>query len=304
MPTFRKALLAISAGAVLSLAACKGDRDKSDPLAQDSALSRDLELANRDSAAQPQLQDVATNPPPVVTPPPARVTPAPAPAPRPRRTTPAPEPAPAAPAPRNTTPSGNTIETRSASAPSEGQVGTVAAGTSFGVATGQRICTNTNSIGDRITASLSDPVTASNGVTIPAGATAIIEVTSLKRSESSGDNMQIGLVLKSLSHGGKSYPVNAEVTDVKTETVRAADNNDAAKVIGGAAVGAVLGRVLGGKNKTKGTIIGAAGGAAAGAVLANKTGKVDACVPSGSRLQVRLNSAMQIQSISASDNGI
>jgi len=201
----------------------------------------------------------------------------------------------------NTTPSGNTVQTHTSaggSGATEGRVGTVAAGTSLALAAGQRVCTNTNTVGDRFTASLSTPVVASNGVTIPAGATAVFEVTSLKRSQQAGDNMGIGIVLRSIAYAGKTYPVNGEITGTQTEKVRAADNNDAQKVGGGAVVGAVLGTIFGGKSKVKGAVIGAAGGAAAGAVLAHQTGKYDACIPSGGRITVQLNSAMQIQSLS------
>ncbi|HEV2644427.1 MAG TPA: glycine zipper 2TM domain-containing protein, partial [Candidatus Elarobacter sp.] len=86
--------------------------------------------------------------------------------------------------------------------------------------------------------------------------------------------------------------------------VRGSDNNDAGKVAGGAVVGAILGRIMSGKSKTKGTIIGAAGGAAAGAVLANQTAHYDACIPSGGRVTVRLDSPMSIQATGASTSGI
>ncbi|MDQ3949572.1 MAG: hypothetical protein M3282_04430, partial [Gemmatimonadota bacterium] len=46
--------------AALTLAACErgGSGGADSPLAQDTALNRDLLLAGRDTAAQPQLQDV------------------------------------------------------------------------------------------------------------------------------------------------------------------------------------------------------------------------------------------------------
>jgi hypothetical protein len=305
-------LIATSAALLLALGACKGDSSKGNPdvLAQDSSLTRDLQLANHDSTAQPQLKDVATTPPPA--PPktetvaPQRATPEPKPAPRhveiarstPRRAPVVEQPAPTrAPTPAPvTTASGNTVTTGPASSgKSEGKVGVVSAGTSLALQAGQRVCTNTNAVGDRITATLTDAVTASNGVIIPAGATAILEITSLQRSGGSGEKMDIGLVAKSITYEGKTYPIDGEITYAQTDQVRAADNNDAAKVGGGAVVGAILGNILGGRNKTKGTIIGAAGGAAAGAVLAHQTAKYDACIPSGGRVTVRLDAPMSVQ---------
>jgi outer membrane lipoprotein SlyB len=300
---------AICAVALLTVAACsKGDnKSGQDPLAQDSSLSRDLQLANNDSAAQPQLKDVPTTPPPA--PPRAaevekrRV----AAAPPPRRRTPAPVSQPKAPPVTQapvTTPSGNTVVKAPSGGNSEGAVGVVSAGTNLSLSSGQRVCTNTNSVGDRITATLAEAVSGSNGVVIPAGATAVLEVTSLGRSNQAGENMNIGLVVRSIAYGGKTYPVNGQIVSAAVEQVKAADNNDATKVAGGAVVGAILGHILGGRSKTKGTIIGAAGGAAAGAVLAHQTEKYDACLPSGGQVVVKLDSPMSIQSATGATNGV
>jgi len=48
---------------------------------------------------------------------------------------------------------------------------------------GSRICTNTNHVGDRFNATVTQAVVGSNGAVIPAGATASVEVTALKRSD-------------------------------------------------------------------------------------------------------------------------
>lgn len=315
MHTLRPASrLATAAALLLALGACKGgSKANQDVLAQDSSVARDLQLANRDTTAQPQLKDVPTTPPPAppktetVTP--RRATPAPEPAPRrvvvarstPHRTpivqptpapvrTPPPTPAPV------TTASGNTVTSGPATTGrAEGKVGVVSAGTSLALLTGQRVCTNTNTVGDRITATLNEAVTASNGVVIPAGATAVLEITSLSRSGGAGQKMNIGLVARSITYAGKTYPINGEITDAQVDQVRGGGNNDAAKVGGGAVVGAILGRILGGGNRTRGTIIGAAGGAAAGAVLAHETATYDACIPSGGRVTVRLDTPLSVQ---------
>ena len=298
---------AICAVTLLAVAACsKSDNKSQDALAQDSSLTRDLQLANNDTAAQPQLKDVPTTPPPA----PPRSTVVEkrrvATAPPPRRPAPAPKPAVVAVASAPvTTPSGNTIVKAPASGiNNEGTVGVVSAGTNITLSSGQRVCTNTNSIGDRITATLAESVTGSNGVVIPAGATAVLEITSLGRSNQAGENMNIGLVVRSIAYGGKTYPVNGEIVSAGVEQVKASDNNDATKVAGGAVVGAILGRILSGRSKTQGTIIGAAGGAAAGAVLAHQTAKYDACLPSGGRVVVRLDSPMSIQGATASNGAI
>ncbi len=273
--------------------ACAGGDDADDTLAQDSALNRDLQLATAgDSAAQPQLEDVpaAETPAPAA---PAPATPSrPRPStstPRPRPSTPAPEPK--APAP-TTTPSGNTVTPGTAG--SERPVGSIPAGTSIALRSQSKVCTNTNKVGDRFTATVAEAITGANGAAIPAGATVVIEVTSLKKSENARDNVQMGFAVRSISWEGRTYAVNADVTSATVDRVRANDTkSDAKKVIGGAVIGAVLGQVIG--KDAKGTVIGAAAGAAAGTAAAAATGDVNGCVNDNAPITIRLNEATTVQ---------
>jgi hypothetical protein len=295
-------VLAIAAGA----AAC-GSRDSGDNLSQDSSLSRDLAMAGSDSAAQPQLQDVpaATTPTP---------EPAPVPAPAPARTTtptrstsggttvrtrppatrPAPAPAPAPEAPR-TTPSGNTVATNPGGAGSERSgVGTIAAGTTLTLASNSKVCTNTNRVGERFTATLTSAVTGTNGATIPAGSTATVEITQLKRSENANDKIQMGFRVVSVTFGGRTYALDATTESADVDRVRNQPaSKDRQKVIGGAIAGAIAGQILG--KDTKGTVIGAATGAAAGAAAAAATANYEGCLNDGGRLTIRLNDATQVR---------
>ena len=275
--------------------ACTTDNKQNDQLAQDSAaLNRDLNLANSDTAAKPALQDV---PAAATTPAPAATTPAPA----PRRTTTASRPAPA-PArtttptttrPSNTTASGNTVSS-GAGTNTGGAVGSIASGTTINLTSTQRICTNTNKVGDKFTATVAEAVSGSNGAVIPAGATATVTVTQLKRSENSNDKVVMGFAVNSITYGGHTYSIDSDVTYAKVENVRnTPKSKDAQKVLGGAAVGAVLGQVIG-KN-TKGTVIGAAAGAAAGAGAAAATANYEGCVPDGGRIQIKLTSPAQVR---------
>lgn len=315
--------VAICLTTLLAVGACSKKDNSGQALAQDSSLTRDLQMANADTSAQPQLKDVAATSPATPPPAPARaasvrpthvaVAPPPrkpvrvrTPEPAPARVAQAPPPEVSRPVPTapTTTASGNTVTPAAGGAGNgEGTVGVVAAGTSLTLSSGQRVCTNTNTVGDRLTATLAEAVTASNGVVIPAGATAVLEVSSLARSNQAGENMDIGFVVRSITYGGKTYPVNGQIVSADVVKVKAADNNDATKVAGGAVVGAILGRIFGGSSKTRGTIIGAAGGAAAGAVLAHQTEKYDACLPSGGRVVVRLDSPMSVQASGAA-NGV
>ena len=234
--------------------ACGDDR-ADDELSQDSALNRDLQLATGDTAVQPQLEDV-----PAAEPAPAPTTPTATP---PRATTPTRTPT--RPAPRPTTP-----------------------------APESKVCTNTNKVGDRFTARVTETITGSNGATIPAGATVVLELTRLKKSENARDNVEMGFAVRSISVEGRSYAVDADVTNATVDRVRANDTrSDAKKVIGGAVIGAVLGQVIG--KDAKGTVIGAAAGAAAGTAAAAATGDVDGCVNDGGRITIRLNEAATVQ---------
>ena len=283
--------------AALSFGACSSTDSKTDTsLASDTALNRDLAMANRDSGAQPQLADVPATP--------ADETPEPA----PRTTTPAPRPAATRPAPRPTTPtppapttrttaSGNT-ETRnaagSAAASGGGAVGTIASGTSLALTSNSRVCTNTFTVGQTFNATVANSVAGTNGASIPSGATVKLEVTQLKRSENANDKIIMEFAVRSVSFGGRTYPVSGTVADAQVERVRnQPKNKDVQKVATGAAIGAIAGQILG-KN-TKSTIIGGAVGAAAGAGAASATANYEGCVPDGGSIAVNLTAPLQVR---------
>jgi len=283
--------------AALAFSACTVSDSKSDTsLARDTALNRDLQMANRDSAAQPQLNDVPATP--------AATTPAPAPA--PARTTPKPlatKPAPRPTRPTTTEPttrttaSGNT-ETRnpsgSAASNGGGAVGTIASGSSLSLRSNSRVCTNTYTVGQTFSATVANTVSGTNGASIPSGATVTLEVTQLKRSENANDKIVMEFAVRSVAFGGRTYPVTGTVADADVERVRnQPKSKDVQKVAAGAAIGAIAGQILG-KN-TKSTIIGAAAGAAGGAATAAATANYEGCVPDGGSIAVNLTAPLQVR---------
>ncbi len=292
MASYIRLLAPMALTAALLAGACKDNKSDA-TLTQDSTLSRDLQLANKDTAAEPALQDVPAAPEPA---PPAASTPRRSTTSRPRASTSTPRstnpaPAPAAPEP-TTTASGNTVEKGTAG--SEGSLATIAAGTTIDLASSDRVCTNTNKAGDRFVATVNQAVVGSNGAVIPAGAKAVIEVTQLKRSENANDPVQMTFNIRSISWNGKSYPVDATIEHVDVEKVRnSSKGNDAKKVVGGAVVGAVLGQIIG--HSTKSTVIGAATGAAAGTAVAMGTANYEGCVPQGGDIKIKLTSPATIQ---------
>lgn len=279
--------------AALSLAfaaAACGD-SKDDTLALDTTLNRDLELANVDTGAQPSLTDV-----------PADVEPAPAaPAPRtattqPRTTTrtPArattPRPTTTTTQPR-TTSSGNTAAAGTGTA--EREMGTIAAGSTVSLSSSTRICTNTHRVGDRFTATVRQSVTGSNGAVIPAGATATVEITSLRRSNNANDPIVVGVAIRSISFGGRTYAVSGTTSSAQVDRVRSSTTrDDVKKVATGAAIGAIAGQILG--RDTRGTVTGAAAGAAVGAGAAVATANYEGCIPTGGAITVSLNNSVQV----------
>jgi hypothetical protein len=267
---------------VLSFALFAGACAKKDnTAAADSALNSDIQLANRDTSARPALTDVpgatATSPAPSASA--ARTT-------RPTTRTPT-----TTTKKSTVTSSGNTVTRTSAG--TAAKVGTIPAGATLNLASGSKICTNTNKVGERFTATVTDAVAGSNGAVIPAGATATVEVTELKRSENANDNVVMGFRVVSVNFGGHTYPVSATTSYAQVSKVKnQPKSKDVQKVIGGAAIGAIAGQILG--KSTKATIIGGAVGAAAGAGAAAATANYEGCVNSGGRITATLNSSTQV----------
>ena len=130
---------------------------------------------------------------------------------------------------------------------------------------------------------------------IPAGATAALEITQLKRSENMNDKIEMSFRVKSISFGGHTYPVTASVSSAQVDRVKnQPGSKDVQKVATGAAVGAIVGQILG-KN-TKSTIIGGAVGAAAGAGTAAATANYEGCVPTGGNITIALANSVQVHS--------
>lgn len=264
------------AAVALLLSAC-GDKKSSD-LAADVASTDTMRIATTGDSA-PSVQVI----PPAPTPAPTAEEPLvsgrePAPRPKPR---PAAVRAPSRPA-RTPAPAGPRVVT-----------GTVASGTSIGVTSGAKVCSNTLAVGDRITATTNSAIDASNGVTIPAGARVGLVVTESKTSSGQGSSSSLMFDVRSLTYGGDSYDVTGTVsTDA---VVQERKGGDGKKVAIGAAAGAVIGNIIGGGSRAQRTVVGAAAGGLAGAAAAAATGDRLACLPEGSPLTVRLGSALTVK---------
>ena len=265
----------------VALAAC-GDREQS----ADAELARDLQLAMQ-QPANPQLQDIALNDAAVPETPRA-ATPARTTRPSPRRSTPSPvsrtttvasAPRPAESRRAEPTPSAQP----DAPAPAAGRG--IASGTGFGLATRGQVCTS-NLPGDKVVATITEPVTGENGASLPAGTAVVLEVISVTPGDTP-ETARISLRVRSIVYGAEPVGVEASVavlSQLERGEIAKNGGSDKKKVIGGAIAGAVIGQVMG--RDTRSTVIGAAAGAAAGTAAAAATRRYHACLPAGSSLRV------------------
>jgi outer membrane biosynthesis protein TonB len=292
----RRVAPSFAALAVLATFAGCRDRASSDAAGTpDSSLARDLAMARQQLPPQTVFNDApiggttsaapsAGAPEPKPAPPKAR---APRPTPTPRRESP---PAPVVRSPRPTPPAPVSQQPvpEPAPAPTPARAaGIIGAGSRVGMTTNGRVCARTALAGDKFTATVSSATTGTNGAVIPAGATVVLEVSSVDRADPI-ESSQIHFHVRAIDVNGEPYPADGEVATLGSmETVRSSSGNDRTKVIGGAVAGAVLGKIFG--KSTKATVIGGAAGAAAGAAAAKASGSSDACLPEGTALRLTLS---------------
>ena len=282
----RRLLPALS---LLALFAGCRDRSSSDTnAAADSAFARDIALAQRQAPPQTVFNDAPLGGTTNAAPAPAAPAPKPepprarAPRPTPRRAEP---PAPVRRSPRPTSPAPVAAQPTPATkaGPAAGVIGT---GSRIGMTINQRVCTLSALVGDKFTATVNNTTVGTNGATIRAGTTVVLEVSSVERADPV-QNSRIYFHVRAIDVNGELYPADGEVATLSSmETSRVSTGSDKTKVVGGAIAGAILGRVLGGG--TKGTVIGAAAGAAAGTAAAKASQSSDACLPDGGSLQLTL----------------
>lgn len=175
------------------------------------------------------------------------------------------------------------------------RTGTLASGIGLQLAAASRICTNTHKVASRFTATTTQATSGTNGTSLPAGATVILEVVESARGQNSVDSIKLAFRVVSVTVNGVDQPVSADVTQVaKLEAVRVQSNaTQAGKVATGAAIGAVAGQVLG-KN-TKSTVAGAAIGAVAGGAVAAGTTDYEGCLPANGAITVALRAPLTLR---------
>lgn len=158
----------------------------------------------------------------------------------------------------------------------------------------RELSTRDASVGDAFTATVSQPVAAGDRVALPAGSKVHGEITAVQKSGSSGQPAVLKVDFKRVTVDGKDYPISAELVDAQPKKKSRTSAGEAAAKIGvGTAAGAVLGRIIGG-NAT-GTFVGAAVGAAAGTAIVLGTQDVDAVLPEGSPMTLKLTGPLTVR---------
>ena len=217
---------------------------------------------------------------------------APTPRPSPRRDLPpAPERRDPRPSPRQPVDVAQAPAPTPAPAPAPGIIGS---GSRVGMNTNAEVCTANLLVGDKFTATVSSGTVGSNGASIPAGATVVLEVASVDRSDPI-ESSRISFRVRAIDVNGEPQPVSGDVAVLASmDKVQSSGGSDRNKVIGGAVAGAVLGRIFG--KSTRATVIGAAAGAAAGGVAARNSQSSEACLPQGSPLRLTITRDIIIRS--------
>ena len=291
---WRLPVIAAQLALCLSTAGCGGQPDADDEAVLDTLalLDRELDLAMSGDSVLAELVDEA----------PGEGARAEQPARRSTAAQPPPPPAPRPPAPqaeRRDDPAPVADEERPESADS-GPVGPryeqrrVGGGVTFAVILNQELGTRHNRVGDLFSAALERPLTDGGVVVAPAGALVVGEVSAVQASGSHGKPAVINLQIHEVSFDGESYPIAASIIQANPETRSRTSTGEKAAKIGGAAVaGAILGSVIGGD--ALGTIIGTAVGGAAGTAIVLGTDDVDAVLPKGSRLVLRLDAPLEVR---------
>ena len=289
----RSATLAIALGLAPFAAACGESGDREGDVAEDTLglLDRELDLAMSGEHDEAQLRDepqgrrVEERDPGRT--PAARPTPPPPPPPPAARPTPPPPPS-----EQVAGPEPPSAEAEGPGARVEGR--SIAGGTTFDVTLNQELSTRTSQVGDLYSATLVHPLTDGRLVIVPAGATVLGQVTVVQKSGGQGQQAVLNLSINEVSFDGETYPLQASIVEANPETrSRSSTGAKAAKIGGAAVAGAILGGIIGG-NAT-GAIIGTAVGGAAGTAIVLGTEDVDAVLPRGSRMTLRLDAPLEIQ---------
>ncbi len=171
---------------------------------------------------------------------------------------------------------------------------TLASGTLIDATTTTAISSQHGVAGDAFTALVaSDVRDAAGTVVIPAGSVMQGSVTEVSPASSDRSVGTLTLAVTGLTVNGRGYGIETSIDSLATvNDTRGIEKADVARVVGGAAAGAILGKVIGGNDK--GAVIGGIAGAAAGAATSALVKDMDIALPEGSHLMLTLRQQLTV----------
>jgi hypothetical protein len=174
-----------------------------------------------------------------------------------------------------------------APAPPPPMQATIPAGMTITVRLIDGIDVDKTAAGEMFRASLDDPIIINGQVVAPRGAPAMLEAAKVVQSGKMSGSDKITLKLNTITIKNREYQVVASYSEQKGS---GEGKKTAKKVVGGAGLGALIGGLAGGG---KGAGIGALSGAALGTAV-SAAGEEHLKVPSETRLQFELRSAVNV----------
>ncbi len=164
----------------------------------------------------------------------------------------------------------------------------VPAGTQLAIEVITPLSTKTNKVGDSVDARLASDLMIGDRRAAKAGASVHGTVTQvISGSNKIGGIPTLGVTFDSLVANGASVSINAPFT----KTTKSETGKDTAKIIGGAAAGAIIGHQVSSKN---GAVVGGLLGGGAGTAVAHETGG-DAKLAAGKVITVATQSSFEVR---------
>lgn len=161
-------------------------------------------------------------------------------------------------------------------------------GTSISVTVDQAVSSKDTQPGQRVEASLAEPIIIDGREAIRRGAKVTGTITDAKSAGRFKGNAELGITLTSVEAGGQRYTIH---TTTFSEASKGRGKRTAEGAGIGAGAGALIGALAGGG---KGAAIGAGAGAGAGVAGTAMTGNRDVTIAAETKLRFKLTKALEI----------
>jgi|SRR5690242_1212550 hypothetical protein len=161
-------------------------------------------------------------------------------------------------------------------------------GTSISVTVDQAVSSKDTQPGQRVAASLAEPIIVDGREAIPRGAKVSGTITNAKSAGRFKGNAELSITLASVEVGGQRYTIH---TTTFSDASKGRGKRTAEGAGIGAGAGALIGALAGGG---KGAAIGAAAGGGAGVGGAALTGNRDVTIAAETKLRFKLTKALEI----------